>query len=122
MNHDPDSCTKPAACGRSGFRLNLFELYLSFAVGAELSSDHFLVELSNIRRWFDLCREGIESVDDLTLLILGAATPVSILLITVRGLLNQLCEVFEAWHRARRASRSGRRRREPQAGEDNQPS
>ncbi|MER7195584.1 hypothetical protein [Streptomyces flaveolus] len=75
----------------------------------ELSSDRFMVELSNIRRWFDLCHEGIEPVDVLTLWILGAAGAVSVLLFTARGLLDQLPEVFAAWHRARRAisDRSG---------------
>ncbi|MET9965931.1 hypothetical protein ABZZ80_08435 [Streptomyces sp. NPDC006356] len=80
------------------------QLYLSFAVGAELSSDH-LVELSRIRRWFDLCHEGVESVDALTMWILGMAGAVSVFLFTLRGLLDQLPEVLEAWHRARRAIR-----------------
>ncbi|MCZ4607702.1 hypothetical protein O3S80_28865 [Streptomyces sp. Lzd4kr] len=77
----------------------------------ELSSDHFVVELSNIRRWFDLCHEGVESVDALTMWILGTAGAASVFLFTVRGLLDQLPEVFEAWHRARRAIRD-------QAGDD----
>uniref|UniRef100_UPI003F492599 hypothetical protein n=1 Tax=Streptomyces chartreusis TaxID=1969 RepID=UPI003F492599 len=81
------------------------QLYLGFAVGVDLSSDHFVVELSNIRRWFDLCHEGVESVDALTMWILGMAGAASVFLFTVRGLLDQLPEVFEAWHRARRAIR-----------------
>ncbi|WP_326659082.1 hypothetical protein [Streptomyces canus] len=80
-------------------------MYLSFVVGTELSSDHFVVELGNIRRWFDLCHEGVESLDALTMWILGTAGAVSVFLFTVRGLLDQLPEVFEAWHRARRAIR-----------------
>jgi hypothetical protein len=64
-----------------------------------------LVELSNIRRWFDLCHEGVESVDALTMWILGMAGAASVFLFTVRGLLGQLPEVFVAWHRARRAIR-----------------
>jgi hypothetical protein len=64
-----------------------------------------VVELSSIRRWFDLCHESVESVDALTMWILGTAGAGSVLLFTVRGLLDQLPEVFEAWHRARRAIR-----------------
>ncbi|WP_329529705.1 hypothetical protein OG568_48305 (plasmid) [Streptomyces sp. NBC_01450] len=74
-----------------------------------------MVELSNIRRRFDLSYEGVESVDALTLLILGAAGALSVLLFTVRGLLDQLPEVFEAWHRAKRAIRD-------RAGDDDRPS
>jgi hypothetical protein len=59
----------------------------------------------HIRRWFDLRHEGIEAVDVLTLWILGAAGAMSVLLFTVRGILDQLPEVFAAWHRARRAIR-----------------
>ncbi|MFJ8273768.1 hypothetical protein ACIQ8G_26400 [Streptomyces sp. NPDC094154] len=72
----------------------------------ELSSDRFLVELSNTRRWFDLCPESVEPVDVLTLWILAAAGVVSVVLLTVRSILNQLPEVFAAWHRARRAIRN----------------
>ncbi|MFD5815602.1 hypothetical protein [Streptomyces sp. NPDC127038] len=71
----------------------------------ELSSDHFMVELRAPCHWFDLCHEGIESVDVLTLWILAVAGVASVLLFTVRGILDQLPEVFAAWHRAKRAIR-----------------
>ncbi len=80
----------------------------------ELSSDHSLVELSYIVR-FDLCHEGIEAVDVLTLWILGVAGAMSVLMFTVRALLDQLPEVFAAWHRAKRAVRD-------RNGEDDQQS
>ncbi|MEV6758191.1 hypothetical protein [Streptomyces sp. NPDC051214] len=44
-------------------------------------------------------------MDVLTLWILAAAGVASVLLFTVRGILDQLPEVFAAWHRARRALR-----------------
>ncbi|MEU4490140.1 hypothetical protein AB0H94_35610 [Streptomyces purpurascens] len=44
-------------------------------------------------------------MDVLTLWILATAGVVSVLLFTVRGFLEQLPEVFAAWHRARRALR-----------------
>nr|WP_282549490.1 hypothetical protein [Streptomyces rochei] len=70
----------------------------------ELSSDHSLVELSYTVR-FGLCHEGVEAVDVLTLWILGVAGAMSVLMFTVRALLDQLTEVFAAWHRAKRAVR-----------------
>ncbi|MGW3633484.1 hypothetical protein ACWD7F_25570 [Streptomyces sp. NPDC005122] len=78
---------------------------VTLTVGVELSSDRLLVELSSTRRWFGLCHEGIEPVDVLTLWLLAAASVVSVALFTVRGFLDQLREVFAAWHRARRAIR-----------------
>ncbi|MER6442934.1 hypothetical protein ABT275_42550 [Streptomyces sp. NPDC001185] len=71
----------------------------------ELSSDRFLVELSSTRRWFGLRHEGIEPVNVLILWLLAAASVVSVALFTVRGILDQLREVFVAWHRARDAIR-----------------
>ncbi|MEU6381667.1 hypothetical protein [Streptomyces sp. NPDC046909] len=44
-------------------------------------------------------------MDALTLWILAASGVITILLFTVRGLLEQLPELFAAWHRAKKALR-----------------
>ncbi|WP_189192692.1 hypothetical protein [Streptomyces albiflavescens] len=64
-----------------------------------------MVELSGIRDRFDPCDEGVEPVDVLSLWILAAAGVASVVLFAVRGVLDQLPQVFAAWHRARRAIR-----------------
>jgi hypothetical protein len=104
VNHDPDSCPPPPVCGKAFCHPSLLLLYLSFTVGVELSSDRSGRTEHN-RRWFDLCCKGVEPVDVFTLWILATAGVVSVLLFTVRGILEQLPEVFAAWHRARRALR-----------------
>lgn len=71
-----------------------------------------MVELSINRRWFDLRRKGVESVDVLTLWILAASSVLTIFLFTVRSILEQLPQVFAAWHRARWAMRNSRADRE----------
>lgn len=71
-----------------------------------------MVELSINRRWFDLCCKGVESVDVLTLWILAASGVFTVLLFAVRSILEQLPQVFAAWHQARRAMRNSRADRE----------
>ncbi|MFF2130737.1 hypothetical protein ACFVW1_36325 [Streptomyces olivochromogenes] len=51
-------------------------------------------------------------MDMFTLWLLAVSGVVTIFLFTVRSFLDQLSEVFAAWHRARRAIRNGQADRE----------